>query len=131
VKQRSSTIPTRSAKSQESLDLSDSEHICDLEVKDVARRLDVAPSTLNGWLKEDENRPPGQRMFEFHRWRGRLRKWSEAGFRKLEMAIHRESQAGVLSGSRIRRHTVVSPPDLDAEAALNEVLGDDRKRTYR
>ena len=88
--------------SQESLDLSDFQHVCDLEVKDVARRLDVAPSTLNGWLRYYEGRPPEQRVLEFHRWRGRLRKWSEAGFRKLETAIHRESpyKAASCRGSR-------------------------------
>jgi hypothetical protein len=130
VQRRLSTTQTGPAGSRESPDLSDFQHVCDLEVKDVARRLDVAPSTLNGWLKDDEGRPPEQRVFEFHRWRGRLRKWSEAGFRKLETAIHRESQGGVLSGSRIHRGSTASPPDPDAEAALGEVLGDDRKRTY-
>lgn len=124
--QKRSRRPTGSEERQESLDLSDSEHICLLEVKDVAIRLGIATSTLNGWLKEDEGR--AQPIFAFHRWRGRQRRWSEAGFQKLEIAIHRESRAGVLSGSRIRRATAVSPPDPDAEASLDEVLGD--KRTY-
>jgi hypothetical protein len=129
VRQRTLKGRAEAAQPLESLDLSDSDHVWDLDVKDVARRLDIAPSTLNGWLKEDEGRAPAERVFEFHRWRGRLRKWSEAGCRKLEVAIHRESQAGVLSGPRIRR-TAASPPDPDAEAALDKVLGADRKRTY-
>jgi hypothetical protein len=102
-----------------------------LEVKDVAARLGVVVSTLNGWLKEDEARDPSKRVFDFHRLRGRSRKWSEAGFQKLEMAIHRESENGVLAGGRTRekgRHE--SPPDPDAEAALATVLGTKHVRTY-
>jgi hypothetical protein len=128
--QRLSKTDKGLAPASEPLELSDSKHICDLEVKEVARRLDVALSTLNGWLKDDESRAVERRVFEFHRWRGRVRKWSENGFRKLEIAIHLESQNGVLSGSRIRRETVGSASDPDAEAALDEVLGDNRKRTF-
>ncbi|HEY3745527.1 MAG TPA: hypothetical protein VGL17_04755 [Gemmatimonadaceae bacterium] len=109
----------------------ESRHVCDLEVKEVARRLDIAPSTLNGWLRDDEARPSGRRVFEFHRCRGRVRKWSEIGFRKLEIAIHLQSQhGGVLAQSRVRRELVSSPPDPDAEAAMDEVLGNNRGGAY-
>jgi hypothetical protein len=102
-----------------------------LDVAEVAARLDVAPATLKGWLSEDQDRDPADRKFDFHRWRGRRRKWTEAGFRKLELAIHEESQTGVLSGWRTREKTrAVSPADPDAEAALAEVLGTKHKRTY-
>jgi hypothetical protein len=106
-------------------------HPHDLDVKTVAERLGVAASTLNSWLKDDEVRPISERVFDFHRWRGRVRRWSEEGFLSLEMAIHHESESGVLSGGRTRekvRHE--SPLDPDAEAALREVLGSNRKRTY-
>ncbi len=57
--------------------------------------------------------------------------WSEEGFEKLEMAIHRESQIGVLAHGRTREKTKrESPPDPDAEAALEEVLGVKNTRTY-
>jgi hypothetical protein len=106
-------------------------HPYDLDVKEVAKRLGVAVSTLNAWLKDDEHRPVDERAFDFHRWRGRVRRWSEEGFQSLEMAIHRESENGVLSAFRTgRRVTTVSPPDPDAETALREVLGPNRKRTY-
>jgi hypothetical protein len=102
-----------------------------LDVAQVAARLDVAPATLKGWLSEDHERDPAKRKFDFHRWRGRRRKWTEEGFRKLELAIHQESQNGVLSRWRTREKTKTeSPPDPDAEAALAEVLGPKHTRTY-
>jgi hypothetical protein len=101
-----------------------------LDVMQVAKRLDVAPTTLKGWLAEDQDRDPATRKFDFHRWRGRSRKWTEKGFRKLEMAIHQESQTGVLARWRTREKTKTgSPPDPDAEAALAEVLGSKHTRT--
>jgi transposase len=103
----------------------------ELDVKDVAKRLAVSVSTLNGWLKEDEKRAPGTRVFDFHRSRGRTRKWSEEGYAKLEFAINRESRSGVLAGWRTREKSrQLSPPDPDAEAALAEVLGTRRERIY-
>jgi hypothetical protein len=102
-----------------------------LGVVEVAARLDVAPATLKGWLAEDQERDPAMRKFDFHRWRGRSRKWSEVGFRKLEMAIHQESQDGVLARWRTRgKAKMESPPDPDAEASLAEVLGSKQERTY-
>jgi hypothetical protein len=103
----------------------------DLDVKTVAERLGVAVSTLNSWLKDDELRPVDGRVFEFHRWRGRVRRWTEEGFLSLETAIHRESAVGVLSGGRAREKVRrESPADPDAEAALRDVLGPNHKRTY-
>jgi hypothetical protein len=102
-----------------------------LDVAQAAARLDVSPATLKGWLAEDQDRDPENRKFDFHRWRGRSRKWTEEGFRKLELAIHEESQTGVLSRWRTRGKTKAeSPPDPDAEAALAEVLGTKHTRTY-
>jgi hypothetical protein len=98
---------------------------------EAATRLGTAVSTLNTWLADDASRAPTARAFDFHRWRGNKRVWSEEGFQKLEMAIHRESESGVLAGGRTReraRHE--SPPDPDAAAALEEVLGTKRTRTY-
>jgi hypothetical protein len=102
-----------------------------LDVVEVAARLDVAPATLKGWLAEDHERNPAMRKFDFHRWRGRSRKWTEDSFLKLEMAIHQESQTGVLARWRTREKTKTeSPPDPDAEASLAEVLGSKQERTY-
>jgi hypothetical protein len=102
-----------------------------LDVTQVAARLDVALATLKGWLTEDHERDPAARRFDFHRWRGRNRKWSEEGYQKLEMAIHHESQSGVLSRWRTREKTKAeSPPDPDAEAALAEVLGTKQRGSY-
>ena len=102
-----------------------------LDVTEVATRLDVAPATLKGWLADDQEREPAERKFDFHRWRGRNRKWTQEGFRKLEFAIHQESQNGVLSGWRTRKKNpnAESPPDPDAYAALAEVLGSKPTRT--
>jgi hypothetical protein len=96
-----------------------------LGIKTVAARLHVAVSTLNGWLREDYRRPEAFRLFEFHRWRGKNRFWSEKSFLRLEMAIHCESQhGGVLAGSRSRTsNSRASAPDPDAEASLEKVLG--------
>jgi hypothetical protein len=92
---------------------------------EVAKRLGLAVSTLNGWLAVDENRQHA--LFDFHRWRGKKRVWSEEGFQQLEDAIDRESRRGVLSGQRARSKTrPLSPPDPDAEAALARVLGNTR-----
>jgi hypothetical protein len=89
---------------------------------EVAARLGMAVSTLNGWLAVDENRQHA--LFDFHRWRGNKRVWSEEGFQKLEAAIDRESRRGVLAGRRTRsKAKPLSPPDPDAEAALAQVLG--------
>jgi hypothetical protein len=96
-----------------------------LDTETVAKRLNVSVSTLNAWLRKDEARPPERQAFqEFHRSRGRYRFWSEESFRLLEIAIHRESQpGGVLAAWRNRRRDIDrSPPDPDAEAALEEVL---------
>jgi hypothetical protein len=92
---------------------------------EVAARLGMAVSTLNGWLAVDENRQHA--LFDFHRWRGNKRVWSEEGFQKLEAAIDRESRRGVLAGRRTRsKAKPLSPPDPDAEAALAQVLGNTR-----
>jgi hypothetical protein len=102
-----------------------------LSAREVAIRLGTAVSTLNAWLAEDEMREQPCRLFDFHRWRGNKRMWSQEGFERLEMAIHRESQSGVLAGGRTReRNRRESPPDPDAEAALEAVLGAKRVRTY-
>lgn len=101
-------------------------NLCDLDAREVARRLSVGVSTLNGWLKTDDERPPGKRVFRFHRWRGSARRWSECGFLELEEAIHRESECGVLAASRHARGAPnLAPPDPEAEAALARVLGKD------
>jgi hypothetical protein len=94
-----------------------------LGIKDVAERLAVATSTLNNWLKDDENRDPKDQLFKFHRWVGNRRKWSEDGFRLLELAVHSESENGVLSAARSRAKPTRSPEDPDAAASLAEVLG--------
>jgi hypothetical protein len=96
-----------------------------LGIRQIAPRLHVAASTLAGWLRDDYRRPESHRVFEFHRWRGKNRFWSEESFRKFEMAIHRESQhGGVLAGSRSRTsNSRSSAPDPDAEASLEKVLG--------
>jgi hypothetical protein len=97
---------------------------------EAASRLGTAVSTLNTWLADDGNRGPTERVFDFHRWRGNKRVWSEEGFQKLEMAIHRESENGILAGGRTRGRTRhESPSDPDAEAALAEILGT-KGRTY-
>jgi hypothetical protein len=101
-----------------------------ITAKQAALRLGTATSTLNGWLAEDDARDPDRRLFEFHRWRGNKRIWSEDGFVKLELAIHRESQDGVLSGARLRAKSNRSPADPDADQALADVLGPLFKRTY-
>lgn len=96
-----------------------------LDTENVAKRLNVSVSTLNAWLRKDEARPPERQVFQkFHRSRGRYRFWSEESFRQLEAAIHRESQpGGVLAAWRNRKTNVdLSPPDPDAEVALEEVL---------
>ena len=96
-----------------------------LSAIEVAGRLGVAASTLNGWLAVDENRQ--HPLVDFHRWRGNKRVWSEEGFQQLEAAIDRESRRGVLSGQRTRaKAKPMSPPDPDAEAALARVLGNTR-----
>jgi hypothetical protein len=96
-----------------------------LSAIEVAGRLGVAASTLNGWLAVDENRQ--RPLFDFHRWRGNKRVWSEEGFQQLEAAIDSESRRGVLAGRRTRsKAKPMSPPDPDAEAALARVLGNTR-----
>jgi hypothetical protein len=101
-----------------------------LNTETVAKRLNVSVSTLNAWLRNDEARPPARQVFQFHRSRGRYRFWSEESFRLLEIAIHRESQpGGVLAAWRNRRRDMdLSPPDPDAEAALEEILHRPRPR---
>ena len=102
-----------------------------LDLVEVAARLAVAQATLKGWLADDQERPAPDRVFDFHRWRGRNRKWTEEGFQHLEAAIHRESQIGVLARWRTReKSNMDSPPDPDAEAAMREVLGEDSDKTY-
>jgi hypothetical protein len=97
---------------------------------EAATRLGTAVSTLNSWLADDASRGPAERVLDFHRWRGNKRVWSEEAFQKLEMAIHRESENGVLAGGRTRERVWrESPPDPDAEAALAEVLSN-KGRTY-
>jgi hypothetical protein len=99
--------------------------------REVAIRLGTAVSTLNAWLADDEMRAQSHRLFEFHRWRGNKRMWTEEGFERLEMAIHSESQCGVLAGGRTReKNGRASPPDPDAEVALETVLGTQHVRTY-
>jgi hypothetical protein len=96
----------------------------DLDTQEVARRLGVAVSTLNFWLRADHERHPSRRIFDFHRYRGRKRFWSEESFELLEAAIHRESQDGVLApGRKHRTDYQKSESDPDAEAALRSVLG--------
>jgi hypothetical protein len=96
-----------------------------LTAREVADRLGMAVSTLNGWLAVDENREHA--LLNFHRWRGAKRVWSEEGFQQLEAAIDRESRRGVLAGQRTRsKAKPTSPPDPDAEAALARVLGNTR-----
>ena len=102
-----------------------------LSAREVAIRLGTAVSTLNAWLADDELREQSRRLFDFHRWRGNKRMWTDEGFEMLEMAIHRESQSGVLAGGRTRERTRrESPPDPDADAALEAVLGAKHVRTY-
>jgi hypothetical protein len=102
-----------------------------LDTGEIAERLNVAMSTLSGWLRADQARRPEDRVFDFHRWRGRSRYWSEEGFQKLEMAIHRESQVGVLARWRTRRSDdLLSPPDPDADASLDQVLSRGIARRY-
>jgi hypothetical protein len=115
-----------------SLDSSDSvSNMKVITAGEAAARLGTAVATLNNWLADDARRGPTARLFDFHRWRGNKRVWSEEGFQKLEMAIHRESENGVLAGGRTRERTRrESPPDPDAEAALEEVLGPKRTITY-
>jgi hypothetical protein len=115
------------AKSLDSSNLEENNKI--ITAGEAAARLGTAISTLNSWLADDGSRGPTERMFDFHRWRGNKRVWSEEGFQKLEMAIHRESENGILAGGRTRQRTRhESPPDPDAKAALEDVLG--AKRTY-
>jgi hypothetical protein len=98
--------------------------LCDLDAREVARRLGIGVSTLNAWLKADEERSSDKRVLQFHRRRGSARRWSERGFVDLEEAIHRESENGVLTGARHTRGAPnLAPPDPDAEAALANVLG--------
>lgn len=100
-----------------------------LGIKDVASRLSIATSTLNTWLKEDEDREAKHQCLKFHRWVGNRRKWSEQGYQLLELAVHAQSESGVLSSSRLRAKSPTSPADPDAEASLAEVLGAKRSRT--
>jgi hypothetical protein len=96
-----------------------------LTAREVADRLGTAVSTLNSWLAVDENREHA--LFNFHRWRGAKRVWTEEGFQKFEAAIDRESRRGVLASRRTRsKAKPMSPPDPDAEAALARVLGNTR-----
>jgi hypothetical protein len=115
-----------------SLDSSDSRpNSTVITAAEAAARLGTAVSTLNAWLADDGSRGPAERLFDFHRWRGNKRVWSEEGFLKLEMAIHLESENGVLAGGRTRERTrEISPSDPDAAAALEEVLGAKRTRTF-
>jgi len=100
--------------------LFDPNQTCDLSVKVVAQRLRIAVSTLNGWLLEDDQRPAHQQVFQFHRWRGARRYWSELGFRRLEEAIHRESRSGVLARGR-KRPSILTDETADQDA-LERVL---------
>jgi hypothetical protein len=98
-----------------------------LGAAEVADRLGIASSTLNAWLKADEQRPEAMQVFAFHRCRGRSRFWSEASFQKLDLAIHQESKNGVLS-SRQASIESGSEADPDAEDALARVIGKSRFR---
>lgn len=100
-----------------------------LKSREVADRLCVAHSTLNSWLKEDEAREGADQQFKFHRWVGNRRRWSEEGYRLLEIAVHRESENGVLSSMQARAKSSKSAADPDAEASLAEVL-EKKSRTY-
>ena len=99
-----------------------------LSTKDVAARLCVASSTLNAWLQEDDARMPQDKLFRFHRWVGNRRRWSEDGYRMLELAVHYESENGVLA--RVRTRTARCPADPDAEMSLAEVLDPKDTRTF-
>ncbi len=88
--------------------------------EEIAERLGIALSTLNAWLRADQLRPEESQVFAFHRWRGRSRFWSELSFQKFELAIHRESQFGVLCSRR--GAAVLSESDPDAADALAVVL---------
>ena len=101
-----------------------------LDVDSVALRLGISTSTLNGWLKNDQQRPEDRQVFAFHRWRGRSRFWSEASFEQLENAIHHQSQHGVLATWRVRNAMCDQEPDPDAEDALARVIGAKVDRTY-
>jgi hypothetical protein len=98
-----------------------------LGAAEVADRLGIALSTLNGWLKADEQRPESMQVFAFHRCRGRSRLWSETSFQKLDLAIHQESKNGVLR-SRQSNIDTGSEADPDAEDALARVIGKTRFR---
>jgi hypothetical protein len=92
---------------------------------EVAERLGIATSTLNLWLRADQQRPAGMQVFAFHRWRGRCRVWSEEAFEQLEQAIHRESQYGVLCAKRAASRSS-DAADPDATDALARILSKKR-----
>lgn len=100
-----------------------------LTASEVADRLGVALSTLNGWLRDDEQRPEPLQVFSFHRYRGRSRFWSEGSFQRLEYAIHQESRFGALR-PQPKKTAPSSEADPDAEDALARVIGKRQLRTY-
>lgn len=92
-----------------------------LSAREVAERLHIALSTLNSWLQEDDGRPKHLQVFQFFRWRGSRRIWSQDGYRQFEEAVHQQSQgAGILA--RRCRAKAHSRNDTNAQAALEHVL---------
>jgi hypothetical protein len=78
----------------------------DLVIAEVVVRLRIGRRTLDGWLSDDLLRAAGERLFQFHTYRGRKRIWTETAFQNLREAIERESQrGGALARSSLRNVT--------------------------
>jgi hypothetical protein len=90
----------------------------DLAIAEVVERLRIARSTLDQWLANDMLRPPGERRFQFHTYRGAKRIWTEEAFQNLRLAIERESlSGGVLARSGSRNVMAIGTPRAPSSPA--------------
>src|SRR5215813_923827 len=97
----------------------------DLVIAEVVERLRIGRSTLDQWLANDMMRPAGERLFQFHTFRGAKRVWTETAFQSLRAAIERESLAGgVLARSSSRNATAIGKPRAPSSPAADQLASE-------
>jgi hypothetical protein len=65
---------------------------CVFYADEVAQKLGVSKSSLDGRLVEDRKR--SSQLFAYHGYRGKKRIWTRAGYQALESALKKQSEPG-------------------------------------